>query len=86
MAEENILQGMQRIMAIKNIHIVRYFYFYTKNNFLDEVESILKFYGYSTEYSGNPRAASNPLNLKMKSGLYREPEYWGLNLISWYKH
>ena len=54
-----------------------YFNFTPKTIPLDEVESILKFYGYSTEYSGNPRAASNPLNLKMKSGLYRELEYWG---------
>ena len=38
------------------------------------------------EYSGKPLAASNPLNLKMKSGLYREPEYLELNLISWCKH
>ena len=30
--EANILQGMPRIMAVKNTHIVKYFYFYTKNN------------------------------------------------------
>ena len=54
---------------------------------LKEVESILRILcRCPTEYSGKPRAASNPLNLKMKSGLYREPEYWGLNLISWSKH
>ena len=36
-----------------------------------------EFYVCSTEYSGKPRAASNPLNLKMKSGLYREPRILG---------
>ena len=45
---------------------------------LKEVESILRILcRCPTEYSGKPRAASNPLNLKMKSGLYREPRILG---------